>query len=539
MGNGINVRGLGIVKARMPHLIREQEILRIAAALTHSDSSAALSATRKEVLNWARKRAGGWLPAAAWNGDSFECLRGGRTILGVRLQADDTDLWALRADDPDKEIAGRNWTTEVTLGRAGAGEPRFSVRLSVSTPEETLEIEPHAPGLVQQLADNFGLEVHGYRATSTPLVIREDSDVESLLTMLEDRGRLLPMFVASGDERDFSNPDQPLIDVQALARATVGMAHVVVVPARHTYALSDAFGQLRSVFHGAVRVYLPGFDASADPFAHKLFLSEGIRAEPQRCTRILRSFAAAESLRRNRIGHDVLPYVSVRSAALRVEQERRSVDGASDDDQLEGARQRIEVLEAEIKEIKAERDQYVEMVDQEEKRAKDAESRERAAIYRVQQLHEALQQRGQTPDADIPIPAVWDGFADWCDRVLAGRVVLAPAARAGIRAPEFTDVAQVARCLLWLAGECRERRMVGGGSLANIQIGGGIQNAPCGTDTFVFDFRGKRLEADWHIKKGGNTRDPSRCLRIYYGWDANSQQIVIADMPAHRRTGAT
>ena len=40
-------------------------------------------------------------------------------------------------------------------------------------------------------------------------------------------------------------------------------------------------------------------------------------------------------------------------------------------------------------------------------------------------------------------------------------------------------------------------------------------------------------------ENGGNTRDPRRCLRIYYFWDEESQMVVIATMPAHIRTGAT
>jgi hypothetical protein len=104
---------------------------------------------------------------------------------------------------------------------------------------------------------------------------------------------------------------------------------------------------------------------------------------------------------------------------------------------------------------------------------------------------------------------------------------------------EFEDVKLAARCLLWLARDCRDRRMKGGGSLANVSIEPGIENAPCGEDTFKFDFQGRRLEADWHIKNGGNTREPRRCLRIYYAWDEVTQQIVVAEMPAHRRTGAS
>jgi hypothetical protein len=100
-------------------------------------------------------------------------------------------------------------------------------------------------------------------------------------------------------------------------------------------------------------------------------------------------------------------------------------------------------------------------------------------------------------------------------------------------------VALVGRCLRWLASTCRDRRINGGGSLANIPIEEGVENAPCGADSFNFDFHGRRLQADWHVKSGGNTHDPVRCLRIYYAFDEMTQQIVIAEMPAHRRTGAS
>jgi hypothetical protein len=67
----------------------------------------------------------------------------------------------------------------------------------------------------------------------------------------------------------------------------------------------------------------------------------------------------------------------------------------------------------------------------------------------------------------------------------------------------------------------------------------GIRNSPSGADEFGVWWQGQQHTADWHIKNGGNTRDPRRCLRIYYFWDATTQQVVIADMPAQRTTGAT
>jgi hypothetical protein len=97
-----------------------------------------------------------------------------------------------------------------------------------------------------------------------------------------------------------------------------------------------------------------------------------------------------------------------------------------------------------------------------------------------------------------------------------------------------------ARCLLWLANEGRERRIEGGeGSLGEQVIVEGVRNSHCGGDAFEIDWHSQRHVVDWHIKNGGNTRDPRRCLRIYYFWDPATQQIVVAEMPAHRRTSAT
>jgi hypothetical protein len=36
-----------------------------------------------------------------------------------------------------------------------------------------------------------------------------------------------------------------------------------------------------------------------------------------------------------------------------------------------------------------------------------------------------------------------------------------------------------------------------------------------------------------HLKNGGNTRDPMRCLRIYFFWDDDEQQVVVGSLPAH------
>jgi hypothetical protein len=254
----------------------------------------------------------------------------------------------------------------------------------------------------------------------------------------------------------------------------------------------------------------------------------------------MRSLAASESVRRVRLGNDVLAFAGIRNATLKLKQQKLEQEGATDSEQLDAAKLRIRALEKQIEEEKASQEFFSVEHSRAEERAEAAERQVNASAFRVQQLLEQLKARGEAPDTNIEIPSAWADFPDWVDEHLAGRVVLSQYARRGIRSPEFEDLELAARCLLWLANECRDRRIYGGdGSLREESIEEGIRNAHCGNDQFDLEWQGRRYTADWHIKNGGNTRDPKRCLRIYYFWEPATQQIVIASMPAHRRTGAT
>ena len=284
-------------------------------------------------------------------------------------------------------------------------------------------------------------------------------------------------------------------------------------------------------------MYLRGFDASADPYEHRLYLAALVREDPEACVTELRRLAATESLRRTRLGHDVVSYAAVRSVAARLEQNKAA--DASDAEQLAAAQRHIAALEEEVKAARSQAEQFAELAATEEERAKSAEANQYGLRARVQTLEATLQNRDIEQDADLTFPNGWDDFTDWCDAMLAGRLFLASQARRGIKRRLFADPQLAAQCLLWLASTCRKYRLDGGGSLANVSIQEGIENAPCGSDTFEFDWQNRRLTADWHVKNGGNTRSPERCLRIYYCFDELTQLVVVADMPAHRKTGTT
>lgn len=533
-------RTLAELAQRMPRVVREHEVLRVAGWMPSEKPADVAKAAIEEILKWIQKRCGNELPPRASRHESFEHYSGGRNANGVRLKSGDSDIWAIRADEPDKTIAGRVWTHEVVVGLLPGQPAKLSARQLCSTPENELPIEPHAPGFVQQVTSVCTLIRDTVPLLAKPMAVTTDVEADELINHLINPKRVLPTFVVTlpiGSE-----VDHPHLDVGLLSRATLGLAHVAVVRPDMTWRLTQQFGKFRSVFGGAIRVYMPGFDEFADPYSHRLVLADQLSAPGggQRCLRWLRVLAAAESIRHAKLGKDVLAFSDIRAENLRLRQAELESKGASDTDRLKAAQKRLAAQQQDIERNKAEQQYYVEEHEKELQRAEFAERQSQAAAHRIQELTRLLKAKGDDPDSEIALPVTWQELPDWCDNHLSGRLVLTPAARRGTKAAEFPNVEIAARCLMWLATECRDRRAQGGeGTLREAPILVGVRNSPCGSDTYDFDWNGRSMAADWHVKNGGNTRDPSRCLRIYYCFDEQTQQIIVSDLPSHRRTGAS
>lgn len=515
--------------------VREHEVLRIAGAV----SSAKIAI--REVLKWAQKRCGGKLPPEAWEQESFDYFSGGRNSSGVRFRDEKCDLWSIRTDDPDKNVPERIWTTEVVVGSQKSELVQFSVRLLVNTTiSDPVQIEPHTPGFVQQVVkkcdffkDNIGIDF-------SPHIFENEDDADNLINYLIAPDRKLPVFIVTLPER--RDIEYLKIDVQKLGKAVLGIGYVALVYPKAAWRLTDRLGKLRSVFGGAVRVYLPGFSEDADPYTHRLVLASQLETGKGAATaaRWMQQLAARESIRQTKLGREVIAFAAIRDLNLRMKQELLEIKHASPVEKFEAAKKRISALEKQIASLNDECQYYTEEYERERERAEFSESQAQRSAYRIQQLLEQLKTKGDNPDESLTPPEEWTELPAWCEEHLAGRLVLTSNACRGIRNTKYVNIRVVAKCLIWLASECRDHRINGSGkSINNMRIVKGIHNARCGSDTYDFDWNGRKLSADWHIKSGGNTRDPVRCLRIYYCFDQQTQQIIVSDMPAHRRTSAT
>lgn len=519
--------------ARRP--VRDVEALRLIADLDGADAAIAARTARREVLNWARKRAGGLLPPGAVDGRDFELPVGGRNTVAVRVETAEVDLWALRAEDPDKTVPGRVSTTEIVIGGAIGERPRLSLRLIVSTAEPDFQFEPAVPGTVIQLIDAPGLLRGGERLDWRPISPATPADADDLCDFLEDPERRLPVFVATVPEFDAA---APLIDAAVLAKATAGLAHVVQVPAALTWVLTDRFGKLRSVFGGAVRAYMPGFSTADDPYRHRLFLAAALYdpARVQECGLWLRHLAAGHGIATTRLGRDIVDFASVRTRSRALRAESLAREHAPDADLLKTAEEMVDLLRQQLDAKNREIDDYLAEVEAAEERATAAEQENRALLAKIRQIQEPRAGAAGTP---APLPKTWAEFVDWLDATWPDRIVLTPAARRMVRSPAYPDVEQVARAVTWLATLHHDRRLHGGGSPRDEPIEPGVINAYCGGDSYKAWWQGRRCTVDQHVKGGGNTRDPKRCLRIYYFWEPDQQQTVIDHLPGHRTTGGS
>jgi hypothetical protein len=497
---------------RLTVQIREREILRVSGQLRGNNQITAATSARQQALQWAQTKAVERFSSEAWSQQPFEQLSSGRSRIAVRLADGGSDIWAIRVEDPDREAAGRIWTTEISVTTSPDEPARFTTRLLVSSPENSLgDVEPHVPGVVRQVIRTPGLFSGIFRLTDQPVTIRTESDTVVLIDALLDQTRTLPLIVLSVPS-SATDPERPLLDARALAQACAGLATVVILPAELAWNLTERFGKRLSVYEGAVRIYLQGFTEDANPFGgHDLILPdrfsnmEGAALTLKR----LRWSAALGSLTRLSLGVDVPSFASLRLTSLEKRQEALRGAGANDFEQLAAAQTLIETLETRAQEAERYLQQFSDLHDQAEERAQASEAQVLASGFRIRQLLDQITQTGTAPDSNIAVSDSWDTFAEWCDTNLAGRVILAPQARRSLRFSVFEDVGLAGRCLLWLANDFRELKLNGGdGSLRDLSVEQGITNTHCGSDSFHIEWQNKRHDVDWHIKSGGKYPRP-------------------------------
>lgn len=550
----------------------------------HAESSAEQQC-RAIVLEWAQEGFEDRLPRKALGGRSFSHREVDASCRGVRVRGSGRDLWGLQIERSSGP--GRQVVSAISVATVPGRSSVIGIEVHDRSVVPGDAVAEYPAELLAEIAGRVPLLQGERRLARDPIVLDTDEAMSSFVQMLVDPRRAMPFAVVSVPPEE---PDVEMLERQwsDLARSLAGLAVVWVLPPAMTFRLSDTVGKPLSVFLGAWRFYRPGFNDRTDRTLHPLVLWNRLTDDRGigTTTRMFQRLAGEERVRlgdgdRRTLGFDAIsreaagaargparlvsffrksiwgaPAVSAtgdwgrgagrpggtadggaagRAGAALVREQAAAATGA-------GAVEEMPLLQRKLRQARDKARTRGNRYQQARQRADVAEKERDELRRRAEQLAGLVRSLGGDPDAAVPFPTAWSEVAAWCDDSLADRVSLTGSARRELSGAEFLDVGLAAQCLNWLGNEYRDGRIQGGdpdlhGRIDDIDDG--VFNLPCGGDAFECTWDGRRHKVDWHIKRGANTRDPRRCLRIYYFWDDHTEQVVVASLPAHRRNALT
>lgn len=513
-------------------------VVQVTCELLGEKPEVAAAQARDQILMWLRdKQSIRGIPDAAWDGAPFEIdATQGRP---VSVEAHD-HVWALRYDNPGDGPHGRIWRTEAIVGRGGKSA-LVGVRLTTITRDWDIPIIRSVPRVVFDLAESPGLRDYGVDLRARPSRVESDRDVEELVELLENPGRTRPVFVVSENAAGAR-----LIDADALASRTAGLGHVVTLSDDASWALSHLLGKRLAVYNQGIRTYFRGFnrtDALFDehPLATPQWLVRRF-PDPRAFVILLANQAIDASVSGGDLEARLPSFARVRDWVISRRIEAARQEKGSETLQLQLYEESNRSLHESLRDKQGELEKAeIDKLQLEEER--DSVLRQaRSLRARIAFLEHALKAREIVER--IEYPKDYDDLDDWVAQYLGDRLtLLARAARASKKA-EFEDLQLVCEALLLLAGPYRDMKL---GSVSKAEFDracselglelsltgdASIQQYP---SDYVVAFGKERRALELHLKKGAS-REPKNCLRIYFFWDGDGEQVVVGHLPGHLTT---
>jgi hypothetical protein len=189
-------------------------------------------------------------------------------------EVDSGKAMRLRWSFPDDNDRGLRWSNEVRAGQFGE---RCSVEHLISIESVKYSVAPArlafgSPRVIRDICGKTAIFVGDMRVQAMPYELRQNG-LGDLLTLLSSDLRRLPIVVLSPYARGEPNK----IDSVMLARNLAGVAVVVRIDDPDvTWDFANEVGRQLSCFHGAARIYWPGFTKNADPRSHRLFFGDWV-----------------------------------------------------------------------------------------------------------------------------------------------------------------------------------------------------------------------------------------------------------------------
>ena len=490
------------------------------------------------------------LPPEAAEHRSFEIQDGDRLCECIAVP--ERMLWAIRFKFASKD--GAAWYYDIALVRED-DRLLFGMKIDTAFGADVKALQANLP-LVDALL-GCGLLAQGRPVTANLWQVNTPEDVEELLALLEDPRWSLPVIAVSAVNWKAwrFTPHAPgyLVNASYLADRVKGYAIVAQITFRGAYALTDAVGKTWSIFDGACRTYFPKIDFdNGSPAHHPFNLKDKIwfwEYEGERGERGFTSYLIntahriASTSRTDWSGLYFVPDARILAAELEM---AHAAHIANAPERELAMRNQIAALQ---RKLQTEEDENADWLSELEKATEEAEyyKQENIALRsRLDALRAHLiRQNGESPDTEIPIPDSYKVMGEWVKEHLAGRLVLLPRAERAASKAEYTEVGMVYRALLILANEYRDSRMGTGTDKAfrdalaqyGMDFSGSIDRSRAGQegDAYYVNYpigTAQRAFLQFHIVRG-TAHENRYCMRIYFFWDDDTNQVVVGWLPSH------
>lgn len=505
-------------RARPPLQFSEHDLLTSEWPLVAGEG--AFDAAAETTLGWLGEKLGMTLPTS-WANGRHEIERQGTRL---ELEASPT-LFAFRLEHPDAAEPARWWRLEATI-LAGVRDSPTMVGLRLFA-RDLIELPPpslSAPGLLRRWAEGPGLVVAGL-PTNRRLRVKDAETVQRLDETIRSPGRgSMVCVLAPGLEKGIEHRMLGLCQIERLEPA-----------AEQDYA--SRFGAMAP---GCAHAFLPG---EMRPRAVDLSAREG---------KALLWRMAFESRRRTEIPsfRDIADAIRESNARPRVDPAMQAIADAAAQAEARAAAASREARDlGELLEIAlAERDEKASELDAAQAGRERADAELQDALEEIARLKARLHaptshrdsQPRTVPAADPTTLAELPGWV----KSLEPRLVITDKALRHAVDVQHRDVAKIYATLRALAdqywtmrwGDDADARRKWTGFINNqhLRCSNVGEAALTGRfeDEYKFVHEGRTRRATLHIQ-GSSSRDPLRCLRIYFWPDDERQQIVVSHLPTH------
>ncbi len=521
-----------------------------ADVLCRESMESAFSQVIDLILPFVAKSLYAKLPPEAAEHHSFEISNEDRLCECVAVP--ERMLWAIRFKFTSKDETV--WYYDVSLVRED-DRLLFGMKIDTAFGADIRALQANLP-LVESLL-GCGLLAQGRPVTANLWQVNTPEDVPELVALLEAPYRSLPVIVVSAVNRNAwrFTPTAPgyLVNAAYLADKVKGYAIVAQISFQAAFSLTEAVGKSWSVYDGACRTYFPKIDFdNSSPAHHPCNLKdkiwfwnyEGLRGERGYTAFLIdTAHRVASTSRTDWSGLYCVPDARILAAELEL---AHAAHLANAPERELAMRNQIAALQ---RKLQTEEDENADWLSELEKATEEAEyyKQENAALrLRLDALRAHLiRQNGESPDKEIPIPDNYKVMGEWVKEHLTGRLVLLPRAERAASKAEYTEVGMVYRVLLILANEYRDSRMGTGTDKAfrdalaqfSMNFSGSIDKCRAGQEGEAYYVNypigtSQRVFLQFHLERG-NRHENRYCMRIYFFWDEDTNQVVVGWLPSH------